>query len=99
MSRLTVAVEPLDLPLAHPFKIARGEDTVARSVVVRVRCGDVEGVGEASPIHRYHESIESVVKYFQTHALAADDPYRLETLLHHDIPAAARAGLDLALHD
>jgi L-alanine-DL-glutamate epimerase-like enolase superfamily enzyme len=99
MARLTVSVEPLDLPLVHPFKIARGEETVAHSVVVRARCGELEGVGEATPIERYGESVESVVAYFASHPLAADDPYQLERLLHDDIPAAARAGLDIALHD
>lgn len=99
MARLTVSVETLELPLVHPFKIARGEETVARSVVVRVRHGDLEGVGEATPIARYGESVDSVIDYFRTHELASDDPYELETLLHDGIPAAARAGLDIALHD
>jgi L-alanine-DL-glutamate epimerase-like enolase superfamily enzyme len=96
---LAVTVTPLELPLVHPFKIARGEETVARTACVRVRTGDLEGVGEATPIERYGECVESVVEYFAAHAPASDDPYRLEALLHCGIPAAARAGLDLALHD
>ncbi len=99
MTGLSVTATPLELPLVHPFKIARGEETVARSVLVRVRAGDLEGIGEATPASRYGESIESVVEYFESQPLAADDPYRLETLLNARIPAAARAGLDLALHD
>ena len=99
MARLSVSVETLDLPLVHPFKIARGEESVARSVVVRVRHGDLEGIGEATPIERYGESVESVVEYFRTNPLASDDPFELETLLHGGIPPAARAGLDIALHD
>jgi L-Ala-D/L-Glu epimerase len=97
---LHLSVAALDLTLVHPFQIARGEaETIARSAVVRVRSGDLEGIGEATPIERYGESVESVSAYFDGHALAADDPYRLEALLHDGIPAAARAGLDLALHD
>jgi L-alanine-DL-glutamate epimerase-like enolase superfamily enzyme len=97
---LSLSVTALDLPLIHPFKIARGEaETIARSVVLRVRHGNCEGLGEASPIERYGESVESVTHYFETHALAAEDPYRLEALLHDGIPASARAGLDLALYD
>ncbi len=99
MTRLTVSVEPLELPLVHPFKIARGEETVASSVVVRLRWGELEGIGEANPIERYGESVESVIRYFGSNELATDDPYDLETLLHPGIPAAARAGLDLAAHD
>jgi len=96
---LRVSIEPMDLPLRHPFAIARGEETVASTAVIRVAHHGVEGIGEATPIERYGESIESVLAYFNTHALASDDPYRLETLLHAGIPPAARAGLDLALHD
>jgi L-Ala-D/L-Glu epimerase len=96
---LTVSVAPIELPLHHPFKIARGEESIARTAVIRVNTDGREGVGEATPIERYGESIASVTAYFETHRLAAGDPYRLEVLLHSGIPAAARAGLDLALHD
>lgn len=99
MAAMSTEVTPLELPLVHPFKIARGEERVARTALVRVRAGEYEGIGEATPVSRYGESVESVIAYFATHALASNDPYRLETLLHDGIPAAARAGLDLALHD
>lgn len=96
---LSVAVTPLELPLVHPFKIARGEESVARTAIVRIAADEIDGIGEATPIERYGESVESVMAYFASHPLAADDPYRLETLLHSGIPASARAGLDIALHD
>jgi L-Ala-D/L-Glu epimerase len=97
---LCVSVTAIELPLLHPFKIARGEaETIARSAVIRVRTDGHEGIGEANPVERYGESVESVTDYFESHRLAASDPYRLEALLHAGIPAAARAGLDLALHD
>jgi L-alanine-DL-glutamate epimerase-like enolase superfamily enzyme len=99
MPALSLSVATMDLPLVYPFKIARGEESIARTAVVRVRAGDWEGVGEATPIERYGESVESVAEYFTAHPPAGDDPYRLEALLHDAIPAAARAGLDLALHD
>jgi L-alanine-DL-glutamate epimerase-like enolase superfamily enzyme len=99
MARLDVSVTPLELPLVHPFAIARGEEAVASTAILRVSTGEREGLGEATPIERYAESVESVVAYFASHRLASDDPYRLESLLHAGIPAAARAGLDLALHD
>ncbi len=97
---LSVSVTTIELPLVHPFQIARGEaETIARSAVIRVRADGPEGIGEATPVDRYGESVESVAEYFASHPLAAGDPYRLEALLHPGIPAAARAGLDLALHD
>ena len=98
-SVLSVSVTPIELPLHHPFTIARGEELVASTAVVRLRGRSCVGLGEATPIERYGESVESVVAYFASHALASDDPYHLETLLHSGIPPAARAGLDLALHD
>ncbi len=96
---LSVSVTTIELPLLHPFKIARSEEAVARTAVIRLDAGGRQGIGEATPVARYGESVESVVEYFASHRLAADDPYRLEALLHDGIPAAARAGLDLALHD
>ena len=96
---LRVSVSPIDLPLLHPFKIARGEETLTRTALVRLHAGDHEGLGEATPIERYDETYETVVEYFATHSLASNDPYRLEALLHDGIPAAARGGLDLALYD
>ncbi len=99
MPALQVTATPMDLRLAHPFKIARSEQEVARSAIVRARWGNLEGIGEATPITRYGESVESVVAYFASNPPRHEDPYRLETLLHGGIPPAARAGLDLALHD
>jgi L-Ala-D/L-Glu epimerase len=97
---LSLSVSSLELPLIHPFQIARGEaETVAPCVVVRVRHEVHEGLGEANPIERYGESIQSTIAYFETHSLAAEDPFQLEALLHCGIPPAARAGLDIALHD
>lgn len=96
---LSLTVSPLELPLVHPFAIARGEETVARTAIVRVSDGEREGIGESAPVERYDESVETVVAYFSEHPLAERNPYRLERLLHAGVPPAARCGLDLALHD
>jgi len=99
MAALQVSVSAMDLPLVHPFKIARGEETLTRTALVRLRAGDLEGFGEATPVERYGETYETVADYFATHALSSDNPYDLEALIHDGIPAAARAGLDIALYD
>ncbi|MHB8148180.1 MAG: dipeptide epimerase [Vulcanimicrobiaceae bacterium] len=96
---LSLHVSTLALPLRHPFKIARGEASVARTALIRVSDGTYEGFGEATPIARYGESLDTVNAYFTKHPLRIDDPFKLEDALHDDIPPAARAGLDLALHD
>ncbi|HEY5258151.1 MAG TPA: dipeptide epimerase [Candidatus Baltobacteraceae bacterium] len=89
----------LELPLKHPFKIARGEVRVARTALFRLRWNGLEGLGETVPLSRYDESVASVRAYFESHPPYIDNPYRLETILDPAIPAAARCGLDIALHD
>lgn len=102
---LSLSLTTLELPLVHPFTIARGTENVARSAVYRVEWNDpsrgplLEGLGEAVPIPRYGESVESVIAHFAQHPLRGDDPYLLDELLTDDIPPAARCGLDIALHD
>ena len=98
MSALSLSISTLELPLVHPFTIARGSSDVARIAVFRVGWNDLEGLGETAPIRRYSESVESVIAYFADHPLRGDDPYLLDELLA-DIPPAARCGLDIALHD
>jgi L-alanine-DL-glutamate epimerase-like enolase superfamily enzyme len=96
---LSIALTPLELPLVHPFKIARSEERVARTAVVRVDAGSLSGIGEATPISRYGESVDTVVAFFKSYTPKSGDPYELETLLDDNIPPAARAGFDVALHD
>lgn len=99
MPALSLSISPLELPLVHPFTIARGSEDVARTAVFRVAWNGFEGLGETAPIRRYDESVESVIAYFQKHPLDGDDPYLLADLLSEEIPPAARCGLDVALHD
>ena len=92
-------ISALSLPLKHPFTITRGSSTTARTALFRLRWDGLEGLGEAAPIARYGESIDSIKRYFSEHPILTDDPYRLEELLHPAIPPAALCGLDFALHD
>ncbi|HEV2261387.1 MAG TPA: dipeptide epimerase [Candidatus Rubrimentiphilum sp.] len=99
MAALSLAISPLELPLVHPFTISRGSADVARTAVFRLTWNGLEGFGETAPIRRYGESVDSVVAYFEQHPLHGNDPYLLDDLLPETIPAAARCGLDVALHD
>lgn len=98
MPALSLSLETLELPLVHPFRIARSVEDVARTSVFHLRWGELEGLGEAVPIARYGESIESIGAYFERKPPRGNDPYLLDELLA-GIPVAARCGLDLALHD
>lgn len=96
---LSLTIAPLELPLVHPFTIARGTETCARTAVFRLTCEGLTGLGESAPIARYGESVESVMRYFDRHPPGGDDPFLLDELLTEHIPPAARCGLDIALHD
>jgi L-alanine-DL-glutamate epimerase-like enolase superfamily enzyme len=96
---LTLSIAPLALPLKHPFKIARGEETTAHTLLFRVRDGSHEGLGESTPIERYGESPQSVERWFTQNPLPEADAFDLQTLIDPVIPPAAREGLDIALYD
>jgi L-alanine-DL-glutamate epimerase-like enolase superfamily enzyme len=97
MAAIQLTTELLELPLVHEFTIARGSETTARSVVVRLAWNGREALGESAPAERYAESIASVRAALAAHRLH-DDPYALDAQLA-GLPPAARCGLDIALHD
>jgi L-alanine-DL-glutamate epimerase-like enolase superfamily enzyme len=84
-------------PLDKPFRIARGSRTEARVVVVTVSSGDYTGRGEAVPIARYGQTVESVLAQIESMKREKSlDRQQLQRLL----PAgAARTALDCALWD
>lgn len=94
---MQLAVQPLELPLKHTFTIARSSESHSRSVVLRLRWNDLEGLGESAPLERYGEDVPSVIAGLERVALG-DDPYLLDRLLAGLTPAQ-RCGLDVALHD
>ena len=84
-------------PLKQVFRISRGSRSEARVVVVTVTDGHHTGRGEAVPIRRYNQSVESVLEQIETIKAAKHlDRPRIQELL----PAgAARNALDCALWD
>ena len=97
MPSLELTAAPLELPLVHTFTIARSSEALARTVLVRLRWGEIDALGESSPSRRYDESVESVIAGLRARTLGAD-PYALDALLT-GLPPAQRCGLDVALHD
>jgi len=90
------------LELAETFVISRSARDSEDVVVVELRHSGVSGFGEAQPIDRYGESVESAQAYVEEHSdRLGDDPFALEEVMER-LPArefAARAALDAALHD
>jgi L-alanine-DL-glutamate epimerase-like enolase superfamily enzyme len=94
---LELTAAPLELPLVHTFTIARSSETVARTVLVRLRWGAIDALGESSPSERYGENVAGVIAGLCARRLGSD-PYALDALLD-GLPPAQRCGLDVALHD
>ncbi len=92
------------LQLAETFVIAREAADYADVVHVSVTHDGVTGHGEAAPVARYGESVESALRFVDDHgALVGDDPFALEDVGERlaAIPGeqAAKSALDAALHD
>jgi L-alanine-DL-glutamate epimerase-like enolase superfamily enzyme len=97
--------EPLDVATRYTFRIAHGARTAHDSMLVRLEHDGIEGLGEASPSHYYGEDRSTVTAALERWAAElGDDPLdldaieqRLDAALMPN--AAARAALDMALHD
>ena len=95
----------MNLPLEKPFVISRGSTEVTHNVLVRLRAGEDEGLGECAPSSFYGESQQSVLETLPRLAeLLPEEPGPLQTVLERlseAAPAARSAlcALDLALHD
>lgn len=92
---------PLTLRLENPFKLSYGSSTIRENVFVQID----SGVGEAAVVPYYHETPERILSYLSEPALITaigDDPDLLEDMLDRLPPTespAARAAVDMALHD
>jgi L-Ala-D/L-Glu epimerase len=97
-----VSARIVTLELAETFVISRSAVDTEDVLVVELRHSGVSGFGEAQPIDRYGESVESAQAYLEENAeLIGDDPFALEEVMER-LPArefAARAAVDGALHD
>jgi L-alanine-DL-glutamate epimerase-like enolase superfamily enzyme len=103
---MKLTFRPLELQLAHTWKISRGTGSNSvRVVVVELTGADgTVGLGEAAPISRYKESAETVeafLKKVDPRGLSFKDiegsMSYLATISEHDM--AAKCALNLALLD
>jgi L-Ala-D/L-Glu epimerase len=103
---MKLTAEPLDLTLRHTFATARSASDIAHNVLVRIRAGTLEGLGEASPVRFYGQTQETCLRALRrmNSALRGRDPFDLEVILSElraKFPkeAGAIGAVDLALHD
>jgi L-Ala-D/L-Glu epimerase len=92
------------LQLAETFVIAREATDYADVVHVSLTHEGVTGFGEAAPIERYGESVQTAIEFVDEHGrIVGDDPFALEDIGERlaSIPGeqAAKSALDAALHD
>ncbi len=97
--------EPLDVATRFTFRIAHGARSGHANTLVRIEHDGIEGIGEASPSHYYGETRGTVEVALDTWApLLGDDPFDLDAIEERLDQAlapngAARAAIDMALHD
>lgn len=104
--RAEMDVELLGLELRHTWTTTMSSSDVRRTVLVRYRRDGVEGLGEGAPIARYDEDPEGARQALEgvQDVVEGGDPWARESLLRLaftslDHQFAARAALDVALHD
>ena len=98
-SLVTVTIEAREetWPLKETFRISRGSRIETRVVVVRISDDGKIGRGEAVPIRRYDQTVDSVLAQIESiKSRASLDRERLQELLP---PGAARNAVDCALWD
>ena len=102
---MRLRLEPLELSTRFTFRIAHGARKAHANTLVRLEHDGIEGLGEAAPSPYYGESEAIVRDQLEAWApLLGDDPFaldaigaRLDAVLNAH--GAARAALDMALHD
>ena len=98
--------EIVRLRLRHTWTTTMSSSAYRDTLHVRFTRDGVTGIGEGAPIVRYHESAAEAQKAIEAarEVVLAADPWRLETI-ESDVfrllenQYAARAALDIALHD
>jgi L-alanine-DL-glutamate epimerase-like enolase superfamily enzyme len=90
--------------LAQPFTIARGTQTEAHNVLVRLECDGVEGMGEAAPAEHYGDTQASSIHFVEMAKaiVTGREPIsRLHELLEElaRINPAPKAAIDMAAYD
>jgi L-Ala-D/L-Glu epimerase len=94
-----------DLRLKHTFTTSRGGRDISPVIILELEHDGVVGYGESAPIARYGESVDTVAEFLSKLDLSRfGDPFQLEAILaavdaSADGNSAAKAGIDLALHD
>lgn len=108
MTELTTGFDRVDLPLEHPFTIARGTTTTSSQCIVTIEdANGIIGRGSAVPSGRYGESIETVEAVLPQYleiVESIDDPHAIHRIERRMIETvrgnpSARAAVEIAVYD
>ena len=102
MPGLSIRQKTIDLNLRHVFRTARGGSATRSNVIVEVDHEGHSGIGEAAPIKRYAQSVETSARAIGEMAGRIDDPRAYAVAAARAAvkgEAAAEAAMDMALHD
>ena len=95
----------IELSLKQPWTIARGTTTTKRSVIVTLTRGAHVAYGEASPVSRFRETVETVLESIQKIGPVVEGDTRYFQAASAKIGKAvkknfaAKAAVDMALYD
>lgn len=89
-----VIIDTLDLRLTEEFSPPPGRSREYRSLWVKLRCGPLWGHGEA-----YADPIDEPLRELRSLRLLGESVFDLPSILRPISHPAARAAIDLALHD
>lgn len=96
---MQLSYEIRELQLRHSFHIAHGASAFRRNAILKLD----DGLGEAAPVAYHHESVEGVIaalQRWQGEIERLDDPAAITWLMQRlEGSRAARAAVDIALHD
>ncbi len=91
----------LELHLRHTFRLARGATDSRHNLIVRIEHEGLVGLGEAAPIARYDQDVESATRAAYDMVSRLDDPQALDQVAEVAVAEqpAATAAIDMALRD
>jgi L-alanine-DL-glutamate epimerase-like enolase superfamily enzyme len=98
---MKLSVAPMTLNLRTTFRVSHGASDQRHNVLLTLEQDGLAGYGEAAAVFYYGDTQESLSQALRGLVSLPDDPFALEDTLNGlpDMPHAAQAALDLALHD
>jgi L-alanine-DL-glutamate epimerase-like enolase superfamily enzyme len=102
MNRMKLTIEPTTLNLKTTFRIAHGASDQRHNVIACLQDNELVGFGEAAAVVYHGETQAGIIEYLNLAAgQIGDDPLVIDDFLARlpDGSRAARAALDIALHD